>query len=125
MKHEKPQHTAARRRLLTDGQPDALWENEGMGVSVARVGLACLASLVTVPGCVVWPQGAGPAATPVPLAEALALRDRGEAVLVDVRSREAYAEGHLPGSVNIPASQVEERAAEIRRMGRLPILYCG
>ena len=37
----------------------------------------------------------------------------------------AYAEGHLPGAVNIPASQVEERATEIRRMGRLPILYCG
>jgi hypothetical protein len=81
----------------------------------------CLAPLA----CVVWPEGTGPAATPVPLAEALALRDRGEAVLVDVRSREAYAEGHLPGAVNIPASQVEERAVEIRKMGRLPIFYCG
>jgi hypothetical protein len=88
--------------------------------------LAALAALCLSPlACVVWPEGTGPAATPVPLAEALALRDRGEAVLVDVRSREAYAEGHLPGAVNIPASQVEERAAEIRRMGRLPILYCG
>lgn len=88
--------------------------------------LAALAALCLAPlACVVWPQGAGPGAGPIPLAEALALRDRGEAVLVDVRSREAYAEGHLPGAVNIPASQVEERAAEIRRMGRLPILYCG
>ena len=88
--------------------------------------LAALVALCLAPlSCVVWPEGAGPGAAPVPLAEALALRDRGEAELVDVRSREAYAEGHLPGAVNIPASQVEERAAEIRRMGRLPILYCG
>jgi hypothetical protein len=88
--------------------------------------LAALAALCLSPlACVVWPEGTGPAATPVRLAEALALRDSGEAVLVDVRSREAYAKGHLPGAVNIPASQVEERASEIRRMGRLPILYCG
>ena len=57
--------------------------------------------------------------------DALQRRDRGEAVLIDVRSREAYAEGHLPGVVNIPSSEIEERAAEIRRMDRLPILYCG
>jgi rhodanese-related sulfurtransferase len=92
---------------------------------MVRFRLVALAALCLAPlACVVWPEGSGPAAPPVPLAEALDLRDRGEAVLVDVRSREDYAEGHLPGAVNIPASQVEERAAEIRRMGRLPILYC-
>jgi len=82
------------------------------------------ASLATV-GCVVWPQGAGPEAAAMPLAEALQRRDRGEAVLIDVRSREAYGEGHVPGSLSIPSSEIEERAAEIRKMSRLPILYCG
>ena len=76
-------------------------------------------------GCVVWPQGAGPEAAAMPLAEALQRRDRGEVALIDVRSREAYADGHLPGAVNIPSSEIEDRAAEIRKMGRLPILYCG
>jgi len=61
----------------------------------------------------------------MPLLEALERCDRGEAVLVDVRSPEAYAEGHIPGAVNIAVSEVEGRAAEIRRMSRLPILYCG
>ncbi len=83
--------------------------------------VACLAPL----GCVVWPAGAGPGSSPVPLAEALALRDRGEAVLIDVRSRDQYAEGHIPGAVNMAASQIEGQAVAIRRMGRLPILYCG
>ena len=76
-------------------------------------------------GCVVWPQGAGPDAAAMPLAEALQRRDRGEAVLIDVRSREAYAGGHVPGALNIHSSEIEGRAAEIRKMGRLPILYCG
>ena len=61
----------------------------------------------------------------MPLAEALERRDRGEAVLIDVRSPQAYAEGHIPGALSIPSSEIEERAAEIRKMGRLPILYCG
>ena len=84
-----------------------------------------LAAALAALGCVVWPAGAGPGAGPVPLAEALALRDRGEAVLIDVRSPDLYAEGHIPGALNVPGSQVEGRGAELRRMGRLPILYCG
>jgi hypothetical protein len=87
--------------------------------------LALLLVTLAAVGCVVWPQGAGPDAAAMPLAEALQRRDRGEAVLIDVRSGQAYAEGHVPGAVNIPSSEIEERAVEIRKMGRLPILYCG
>lgn len=76
-------------------------------------------------GCVLWPEGSGPGAAEMPLAEALARRDRGEAVLVDVRSRDSYAQGHIPGALNIPAREIEGQAVEIRRMGKLPILYCG
>lgn len=83
------------------------------------------AAALSAAGCVVWPQGAGPDAAAMPLAEALERRDRGEAVLIDVRSPQGYAEGHVPGALSIPSSEIEERAAEIRKMGRLPILYCG
>ena len=76
-------------------------------------------------GCVVWPAGSGPGAAPMPVAEALALRERGQAVIVDVRPREAYEAGHVPGALNIDALEIDARAAEIRRLGRLPILYCG
>lgn len=95
-----------------------------MKLRPGRLSALLLVTLAAV-GCVVWPQGAGPEAAAMPLAEALERRDRGEAVLIDVRSREAYAEGHVPGAVNIPSSEIEERAVEIRKMGRLPILYCG
>lgn len=87
--------------------------------------LAPLLVTLAAVGCVVWPQGAGPDAAALPLAEALQRRDRGEAVLIDVRSREAYARGHIPGALNIAVSEIEGDVAAIRRMDRLPILYCG
>jgi hypothetical protein len=91
--------------------------------------VGCFALLVAgslaAVGCVVWPEGKGPDAAPMPLAEALERRDRGEAVLIDVRSRESYAEGHVPGALSIPSSEMEGRTAEIRKMSPLPILYCG
>jgi hypothetical protein len=84
-----------------------------------------VAGTLTALGCVLWPEGGGPGAAAVPLAEALARRDGGEIVLVDVRSRGAYSQGHIPGALNIPSREVEGRAAEIRRLNRQPILYCG
>lgn len=91
-----------------------------------RRGLACGFPLVVIlAGCVVWPDGTGPSAAPMPLDEALARRDRGEAVIVDVRSAREFAEGHIPGALNIPARDILSRASEIRRMGKLPVLYCG
>ena len=76
-------------------------------------------------GCVLWPEGSGPAASLMPLDEALRRQAGGEAVLVDVRSRSAYAAGHIPGALNVPAGEILDHVGEIRRTGKLPILYCG
>jgi hypothetical protein len=95
-----------------------------VGRGLARFALHAAAALAAT-ACVVWPEGSGPAAGPVPLARALELQGRGEAVLIDVRSEGSWAAAHIPGALNIPAGSIEERAAEIRRMGKLPILYCG
>lgn len=83
-----------------------------------------LLAVLLAGGCVVWPEGTGPRAQPMPLAEALARQDKGEVVLLDVRAREDFAQGHIPGAVNIPGSQVQARLAEVRRLGRLPVVYC-
>jgi 3-mercaptopyruvate sulfurtransferase SseA len=89
-----------------------------------RLGALALFALASS-ACVVWPAGSGPGAAPMPLAEALDLRDGGRAVLIDVRSPQAYARGHIPGALNIAAHELEARAAELRKMSRLSILYCG
>jgi rhodanese-like protein len=90
----------------------------------ARPALVIASALASV-SCVLWPAGSGPGAAAVSIDDALARCDRGEAVLIDVRTPATYAAGHVPGAVNVPAAEIEARAAEIRRMGRTPILYCG
>ncbi|MFQ3648279.1 MAG: rhodanese-like domain-containing protein [Anaerolineae bacterium] len=35
--------------------------------------------------------------------------------LIDVREADEYADGHLPGTVNLPLSELEQRYSEIRR----------
>jgi rhodanese-related sulfurtransferase len=46
-------------------------------------------------------------------------------VLVDVRSPEEFAAGHIPGAVNIPVDQVAGRLDEFRAFGdREIVLYC-
>ncbi len=84
-----------------------------------------VASALASVSCVLWPAGAGPGAAEVSVEDALARCERGEAVLIDVRAPDAYAEGHIPGAMSMPATEIEGRAAEIRRLGRTPILYCG
>ena len=51
------------------------------------------------------------------------LEDRGF-VLLDVRSKEAFERGHLPGALNLPqATLTEERLAEYA-MDTLFVVYC-
>jgi 3-mercaptopyruvate sulfurtransferase SseA len=95
-------------------------------MSACARGVVLLIAVAVLPvGCVLWPEGKGPGASAVPLAQALALQERAEAVLIDVRSPRAYARGHIPGALNIASSEIEGRAAEIRQMSRQAILYCG
>ena len=59
-------------------------------------------------------------------AELNKLLAKGQAILVDVRSAQAYAAGHLDGAISIPAAEIEGRAAELRRRAgtRQVVLYC-
>jgi len=44
--------------------------------------------------------------------------------LLDVRSPEEYAGGHLPGAVNIPVQELDRRMAEVGPRDGEVILYC-
>ncbi|MBY5922093.1 rhodanese-like domain-containing protein [Ferrimonas balearica] len=47
------------------------------------------------------------------------------AVLVDVRTTEEFAAGHLPGAINIPLDQLPSRLAELGEPGAETIVvYC-
>ena len=48
---------------------------------------------------------------------------QGEFVLLDVRPAESYAEGHIPGAVNLPLAELAERAESLPRDAKY-VTYC-
>ena len=78
-------------------------------------------------GMLIWPllrRGAGgPSVTTL---EATQLINRSDALVVDLRSAEDYAKGHILGARNIPLADLERRAAELDKHKAKPlILHCG
>jgi rhodanese-related sulfurtransferase len=67
--------------------------------------------------------------TATPLIDADQLIDRvargDEVLILDVRSVEEFAAGHVPGALNIPHTEVADRLEEIAAYGDIEIvLYC-
>lgn len=47
------------------------------------------------------------------------------AILLDVRSKQEYQEGHLIGAINIPEYEIEKRVEkEISKKNQLIVVYC-
>ena len=61
---------------------------------------------------------------PATVVERLAWGDR-SLVLLDVRTPAEFAEGHLPGAINIPHTELEARIAELEKSkGEDIVVYC-
>jgi len=62
--------------------------------------------------------------TPVELAQRLG--KPGAPVVLDVRTRAEYDEGHVPHAINIPFTELGTRVSEIPSKGRDElVVYCG
>jgi len=46
------------------------------------------------------------------------------ASILDVRTPEEYEEGHYPGAINIPLSELPQRVNEINEMKKPIVAYC-
>lgn len=64
--------------------------------------------------------------TDIPAAELMQrIKANRAGLILDVRSAEEYAEGHIPGAVNIPHDQLGPRLAEISSYkDKEVVLYC-
>lgn len=60
---------------------------------------------------------------PVPPRELLARARKGLVVVIDVRPAEEYAAGHLPGAINIPVDQLDDRLAKLPKRKEI-VAYC-
>ena len=47
-----------------------------------------------------------------------------EPVLVDVRTSEEFADGHIDGAINIPVSQLDARITEVGAKTHPVVVYC-
>lgn len=57
--------------------------------------------------------------------EAKALMDEGSPTIVDVRTAQEYADGHIPGAINIPVESIgSEKPAELADTDAQLIVYC-
>jgi rhodanese-related sulfurtransferase len=51
--------------------------------------------------------------------------DKGERLLLDVRTIQEYSEAHIPNSVNIPVSEIENNLSRLSEFKDFPIVvYC-
>ncbi|GMR17866.1 MAG: metalloregulator ArsR/SmtB family transcription factor [Gammaproteobacteria bacterium] len=60
---------------------------------------------------------------PVPRAELLARVRNGLVTVLDVRPSEEYAAGHVPGAINIPLHELEQRLEELGKDQEI-VAYC-
>ena len=55
--------------------------------------------------------------------DAMKMVKQKKAVYIDVRSKETYDQGHLPGAMSIPLSELQKRFKDLPR-GKFLITYC-
>lgn len=59
----------------------------------------------------------------IPPAEAKAKFDAGTALIVDTRSREEYAQSHIPNAISLPLSELNNQNPDLPRDAEI-ITYC-
>lgn len=64
----------------------------------------------------------GRAGAPVSPQQATHLVNREEGVILDVRDADEFRQGHIAGSINIPAAQVADRLADLEKYKDKPVI---
>jgi rhodanese-related sulfurtransferase len=89
------------------------------------VALLLLALLAPFPAVAAAGPGALASVSPGPVDGATGQRlAEAGALVLDVRSPEEFAQGHVPGAKNIPHDQVARRAAELGPTSTPIVVYC-
>jgi 3-mercaptopyruvate sulfurtransferase SseA len=59
----------------------------------------------------------------VTVAELQQMLERGEAIVVDVRTKETYAAGHIKGAILMPTAEISNRLDELPKNKQI-VFYC-
>lgn len=94
---------------------------------VLTLASVALASCIALGGCAAQTEGSAPGEyRQVEPAEAQSIMDSGEdVVILDVRTREEYDSGHIPGAICVPVESIgEEQPAELPDKDQAILVYC-
>lgn len=86
-----------------------------------------VSGLIAVVAALIWDlvragRGQAPQVWPT---ELIRLMNREEAVIIDVRDKNAYKKGHIAGALSIPLAEAKQRIAAIDIDRKRPVvLYC-
>jgi rhodanese-related sulfurtransferase len=97
------------------GLPAAMWLVAGLTLASGFVVAVRMSETL---------QPKAPSNTAQTCVEPAELRRSSSAVIVDVRSPEEYAQGHVAGAINIPLDSLEGRASELPRDAHI-VTVCG
>jgi len=84
--------------------------------------LAMLVAAGTLQGQLATPASAD--AKRITFADFKKLHDAGQVVVLDVRSVEAYREGHIPGAISMPLATIGDRVGELKNVKQRIVAYC-
>ncbi len=56
--------------------------------------------------------------------ETKALMAKNQVVLIDVRDPQSFAEGHIPGAINVPFDHLPNHVDQWKKEKRLLVTYC-
>jgi rhodanese-related sulfurtransferase len=60
----------------------------------------------------------------VSVAELKKAIDAGQAIVIDVRDAGSYADGHLPGAINVPLEALQPKLATLKAAKKPIVAYC-
>jgi rhodanese-related sulfurtransferase len=61
----------------------------------------------------------------IPVAALKKAADAGQVLILDVRDASSYAEGHIPGAINTPLDELQQKLATLRAAKQAIVTYCG
>ena len=95
----------------------------GAIIAAAALALAACAGTSATEAPVTAVEASAPSVEFLGTGELAAMRESGEVIVIDVRTPEEFAAGHLPGAINMPVETFDPAAVPYEH-GRETVLYC-
>jgi rhodanese-related sulfurtransferase len=86
--------------------------------------IACLMLLAVSSGAAAQPPDTSSPTLRIAWDDFKKLYDTNEVVVIDVRSTEAYEQGHIPASRSIPLERVDQYVDELKSLKKPIVVYC-